>query len=367
MRRSVLKSLFLIWLIFLVGFSTNLLAQENKIVVASRSEVSAAANEVAALASVLEENLLARIPVAEGWVCERSYQEEASRVAALRAVPMVLLKCSKGHQVLSANFVLEASHSKLLCDVIELKQMGIADGRVKPDLFRFFGNDTWSLMRVSVDLQGCYRDVLAFWASGSRDQYSLDAGFDLVDKFGEAIVELTIADIAKSETYAQHQDAMQRFVVLLKAQSDALANIIPSQGTNKKQEIRQHPSVSASQGSTILTIDLAVSPAASTTLNIDGCSVLIDLIAGELPIREKNWIGAGGADGRKTGAYLRINTDRFDGRERLDGTGIEVLADGRVVVRVIVSGGKPCESNPDIVRELFDQISQNDFSAFGID
>ncbi|WP_171211193.1 hypothetical protein [Ruegeria sp. HKCCA5426] len=362
-----MKSVFLVFLILISGLVNSAMAQEGQAGFAFRGEVSTAANEAAALASILEEQLFIGLPYAEGWTCERSSQNEEFDAPLLRAVPAVFLTCSKNHQVLSVNFILETAHAELLCNSVDLKKTGISDGRVKPDLFRFFETDSWSLMRASVDLRGCSHNVLAFSVNGSRSQSSIDAGFDLIDEYGQAILGMTIDDLINSETYAQHQSATQRLVALLKAQSEALAAVIPSQEMNAAGHVRLTPSDYIPWQMFPLAIELGASPSARTTLDIKGCKVLVVLSAGERTIREAKWIESGGADGRKTGSYVRRKTERFVGREHIEGTSVEILMDGRVLVRVLLSEGGVCESNPYIVSEIFGEISQYDFSLFGVD
>jgi hypothetical protein len=78
------------------------------------------------------------------------------------------------------------------------------------------------------------------------------------------------------------------------------------------------------------------------------------------------WARSGGTYGEVKNAYMRRSTERFVGQERVVGTGIEAFVDNQVIVRVVMPGNNPCESDPDIVARLFREIITNDLSTFGI-
>lgn len=358
---NIKKCLIISLSAFVIGLTTAIYAQER----VDAYDVASALREVSELSSQLGEDLSELIPALDGWSCQTDLQSADQLTSALRVIPRVLLLCTQAEQSLRAVFTLDPSTAAVYCHGIEHDKAGIADGRAKPDLFRFFVSDTWNVARRGTGLNGCSQDVLAFQASGSNSQSAIDAGPAMIDAFGQAVLGIDIDELASSDQFFDHQAALQSFVDVLKVQSAFLAAIIPLPEGFEPDEISMVPSDRPDYLRPPLQMELAFAPAASATLDVNGCRISIALTASETAIREaRSWARSGGIDGDTYGAFIRRNTARFVGRERVDGTGIEVFVDGRIIVKVGIPGARPCQSDPNIVPDLFATIIANDFSDF---
>jgi hypothetical protein len=110
---------------------------------------------------------------------------------------------------------------------------------------------------------------------------------------------------------------------------------------------------------------LGASPIASADLKIGDCFLHVEMSASPITIHEAKttsfrWARRGGKDGIVRGAFIRRNTERFVGLEQVDGTGLKVLLDDVVLVRINIQGNHICDSNPEIVSWLFDEIIEDD-------
>lgn len=346
-------------------------AQDSTEVEEIRSAVYESLRRSMELSAQLEEDLYRILPSVAGWSCHRAVADPSTMPGAIAAIPTLHLECGNNdEQSLRVVLSLDRSSADIYCQLIEQTILGIADGRVKPDLFRFFSTDNWQVMRSAIDLKGCSLGVLSFVAQGERSQAAIDAGPSSIDHFGEAMLALDVSGILMSDTFAQQQRAIDDFVSGLMVQSSILARMIPLPAGSSTDIITSVPSNKIDTMELPQMMALAFGPSASATLEFNGCRLLVELSASELAIDEAKrtggrWARSGGTDGEVQSVYIRRNTDRFVGRERVDGTGIETLVDSQVIVRVVITGAHPCESNPNIVERLFRDIMSNDLSVFG--
>ena len=346
-------------------------AQDETESYALRNTVTEVWRKASELSSQLEEDLFREMPKISGWSCSRDSAASPSMFGAIEAIPVLRLVCEHPEQSMRVTLILDPSSAKLQCEVIQNRRSGIANGHVNPDLFRFFSSSDWQIMRGSVDLNGCSSGVLAFIAGGGRSQAEIDAGPSSIDRLGEGMLAFGVAEVLGSETFSQQQILLKDFVDGLEIQSRYLARMIPLPADSPSDIVKAVPSSEPTPWDLPLPSILTFAPSASATLEISDCRVIVKLSASEVTIEEAmrtggRWARPGGTDGEVKYAYIRRNTERFVGRESVDGTGIEAFVDNRVIVRVVIPGANPCESDPDIVARLFRDIMTNDFSSFGI-
>ena len=366
--QNVIKT---IGIIFALAVGPIVNAQSNLGPYDARDETTQALRSASDLSQQLEDELLTRFPAIDGWDCTPDMQTESRLPRVLQAMPHLFLVCAHAEQALQLTLSVHPYFAELFCTVIEQRKVGIRDGSVNPAVFRFFEEDNWRLMRASVDLQGCSHGILALNATGSRSQAAIDAGPAMIDAFGEAILDMDVADLVSSDALSLQQDALEELVASLRRQSNFLADMIPLPDNTGRDVVRTAPSMPEDAIQIPLLLALHSAPSASATLDFDGCRVVVDLSASEPRIREATdtgirWARPKGRDGMVFGAFRQLNKERFIGLESLSGTGIEALVDGRMIVRVVIPGGHPCQSEPDIIARLFAEILRNDFSDFGL-
>lgn len=366
--RKFVKALIILTTLVMASASY---AQEQVKIYDFKEEVTEALREASDLASILEEDLLQLIPKIKGWSCEQDLHVSRSISGALAAVPTISMLCQQGEQSLQVSVTLDPSAAKVNCQYVEQIKVGIADGRVKPALFRFFDTDGWLIMRTSRDLMGCYKGVLALNVLGPGNQAALDAGPSFIDGFAEEMLQIDINELLNLDTFLLQQNALQIFVGGLRTQSEYLAAILPLPDDTAENLVIRIPPITISGFGLPLLMELAAGPAARATFEINGCSIHVELSASNVSIREaintgQKWARPGGTDGKISHAYRRRNTDRFVGQERVDGTSIEAFVDASVIVRVVIPGADRCESEPAVVARLFSEILASDFSIFGI-
>ncbi|WP_022703501.1 hypothetical protein [Pseudorhodobacter ferrugineus] len=366
--RNIFTVVYNIVLIFSASLSH---AQDKTEVYQLRTEVTDAWRTASDLSSRLEEDLSQKMPSVSGWFCTPDMTLPSSMSGAIEAIPTLSLVCEHVEQEMRVTFFLDPTSARLQCEAIENKKSGIANGRVKSDAFRFFEAGDWHIMRSGVDIQGCSSGILAFVAKGDRSQAAIDMGLSAIDQFGEAMLAFDAAEIFGSETFAEQQSALIRFVDGLEIQAHYLARMIPLPTDSPLDIVKSAPSSERTPWDLPMPSILTSAPSASATLELKDCRVIVELSASEVMIEEAmrtsgRWASPGGTDGEVKNVYMRRNTERFVGRERIDGTGIEAFVDNRVIVRVVIPGAPPCESAPDIVARLFREIITNDLSTFGI-
>lgn len=365
--QNVIKT---IGIIFALAVAPIVNAQSNLGAYDAREETTQALQNASDLSQQIEDELLKRVPAMDGWDCTPDTRTEARMPRVLQAIPLLFLVCAHSEQTLQLTLYVHPSFAELFCTVIEQRQVGIRDGSVNPAAFRFFEEDNWRLMRASVDLQGCSHGILALNATGSRSQAAIDAGPDMIDAFGEAILDMDVADLVSSDTLSLQQDALEEFVASLRRQSNFLADMIPLPDNVARDMVRTAPSRPEDAIQIPLLLELHSAPGASATLDFAGCRIMVDLSASDPRIREAVETGSRyarpGRDGAIAGTFIRHNTERYVGKEEVSGSGIEALVDGRMIVRVVIPGGRPCQSEPDIIARLFAEILRNDFSDFGL-
>lgn len=314
--------------------------------------------EVTAAAGELRSGLVALVPSALGWICHEA--EERGDTLALNPIPIARLNCEHSEQSLSLTLLLDPSSASVICRSIDNNQKGIADGRILPDLFRFFEGGAWQIVRASVDLEGCAADTIALIASGDHSEAAIARGPAAIDAFAGAVLASDPSDLVAEAS--AHAAALSRLLELLDAQSRLLSDHIPAP-PEATREVRL-PSAAAVLGQPLPMI-LGFSPSATANLDIEGCSLHVELSSSPITIHEfkttsLRWAAPGGEDGTVRGAFIRHNTDRIVGRERVDGTGIEALVDQAIIVRVVIPGNHVCDGDPEIVRRLFDEILASD-------
>ncbi len=357
--------------IVLVVFASLSHAQNERETYQLRGVVTEAWRSASDLSSQLEEDLSREMPMISGWSCNSDMTERSSMPGAVEAIPVLILLCEHPEQAMRVTLILDPSSAKLQCEVIESTKSGIANERVKPDLYQFFSSGDWDIMRGSVDLKGCAFGVLALTALGGRSQAEIDAGPSSIDRLAEGMLAFDVAEVLGSETFAQQQILLKDFVDGLEIQARYLARMIPLPADSPSDIVKAVPSSEPTPWDLPLPSILAFAPFASATLEVGDCRVIVELSASEVTIEQAmrtdgRWARPGGTDGEVNYAFIRRNTERFVGRERVDGTGIEAFVDSRVIVRVVIPGATPCESDPDIVARLFRDIMTNDLSTFGI-
>ncbi|WP_457651041.1 hypothetical protein [Profundibacter sp.] len=249
-----------------------------------------------------------------------------------------------------------------------MRQRQIAEGKVKPDLFQFFINDTWKIQHASV-ITGCAKNGLAFTAHGDRSEQALARGPAVINQFLEALVLSDVSSILNEADASAQVERLNHLTDLLFKQSWNMVKIIPTPSEAEVTIMR--PVSQEIRGKIIvpLLLELGAAPAVTANITTKDCKVMVTLSAGPNSLLEakttgQRWARIGGVDGHIDGVFLRRNTDRFVGQERVDGTGIDALVDDSVLVRVIIPGNKPCVDDPKIVQTLFDQIISHDLSVF---
>lgn len=336
-----------------------------------RAEIITALHEISAISPTLENGMAELIPSKVlGWTCQRQEKHANAASRGLDAIPKVNFVCEHAEQSLNLTISLDPSTAAIFCRGIDIKKSGIANGRVKPDLYRFFENETWRIQRGSVDITGCAGGALALTARGSRSQAAIDRGPESIDAFAEAMLKSNTSKLLNAAEFAAQQAALNNLVELLNIQSQFLADMIPSPPEATKETKLPSMMGLPEHLRPSLPIFLGWSPTASADLNVEGCRIHIELSASRLALHEARntglkWGRKGGADGSISHAYMRRNTERFVGHERVNGTGIELVVDDRVIVRVVIPGAEICENDPTIVRRLVDEILAHDLSGFG--
>jgi len=361
-QRTVVAALpFVLW----ASFS---LAQDAAGAVDLQREVETARAEATAAAGALHDELMALIPSVPGWTCRDQERREGVIGTTLDPIPFVALICEHPEQSLDVTLMLDLTSATLQCRSITSKQRGIANGRIVPDLFRFFEGGAWRVMRSAVDLDGCAAGLVALRAQGSLSEEAIARGPAAIDAFAEAVLGSDPGPLLTAAEASGQAAALDRLMSFLNAQSRLMAELIPSPpGATRDVTLPSMEELPEDLRLPVPTI-LAGSPSAAADLEADGCRVHIELSASPVALYEatetSRWGRPGGEDGSGEYAHIRRNTDRFVGQERKDGTGIEVLVDGAVIVRVVIPGNEPCENDPEIVPRLFEEILEHDLSAF---
>ncbi len=329
-------------------------AQETARAADLQRDVEIAKAEATALAQELHADLVALVPSVPGWNCQEA--ERRADATALDEIPIARFNCEHIEQSLSLTLLLDSSTARVLCQKIASDQQGIADGRFKPDLLHFFEGGGWQIVRAFVDLRGCAANAVALMADGNRSEAATAMGPAAIDAFAEGFFGSDPAALAAKAS--AHVAALNHLLALLDSQSRLLADLIPTL-PDATRKVRL-PSAAAALGLP-LPATLSASPSATATLNVEGCSLYVEISASPVAIHEARttglrWATPRGEDGMVNGAFIRRNTDRFVGLERVDGTGIEVLLDDVVLVRVIIPGNHICDSDLEIVSRLFEEI-----------
>ena len=337
----------------------------------TRDEIVASWQEASSWATQIETRLFEALPTITGWTCVIDEKQSQATLTPLDALPNLRLNCDHTEQSLHVFIALDARAATGLCRRIDTTKYGISAGSVKPDLFRFFENQHWRIQRGLVDLTGCSQDVLALRADGDRSEVALAAGPYSIDEFAEAILEFDVNETVVSEEFARLQDALAKLTTSLDTQSDFLVSVIPHQENFTPKSLGAIRSDTSGGAIMPLTMILSGIPSARVTIDIGNCKILVSLSAAAQSIYEAKetgdrWARPGGTDGKVKNAYMRRNTSRFVGRERIDGTGISAFVDGRVLVDVSLLGNRQCESNSSIVSQIFDRILESDFSDLGV-
>ncbi|WP_162561673.1 hypothetical protein [Yoonia vestfoldensis] len=265
---------------------------------------------------------------------------------------------------MSLTLMLDSSAAEVFCHSIDSDRQRIEDGTLGPDRFRFFEDGGWKIVRSSGDLTGCAAGVVALHADGNRSEAANANGYAVIDAFVESILNSDPNPVAtKASSYAA---AITHLIELLESQSRLLADFIPApQGATREIWLPSSPEV---LGQTALELMIA-SPSAAANLNVDGCKLYVEISSSPSVIDEAKNAGLSFAEpnrenGTVWGAFIAINTERVIGLERVDGTGVEALVNQAVVVRVGIIGNQICESAPEIVRHIFEDIIARNPAGF---
>ncbi len=333
-------------------------------------ETLAARAATSAAAEMLRNDLAALVPSVPGWTCRERDRSEDAVARGIDVIPLVWLACEHHEQSLDLTLVLDPTGAAVICKVIDFTRAGTANGKVKPGLFRFFDGKAWRIMRNAVDLEGCAAGGIALKASGDRSEEAIALGQTAIDVFAEAMLGSDTTALLGAAEASGHAAALNRLMGLLHAQSRQLAELIPSPpGAARKVTLHSMEGLPEELRPTVLML-VGMAPGASANLEVGACRIHVGLSAGPITLHEamntgRRWARRVGEDGTGLHAYIRRNTERVVGQERVDGTGIEALVDDRVIVQVLIPGAHPCESDPGIVRRLFEEILATDLSAYG--
>lgn len=346
-RTIVVSFTFLVW-------ANASLAQDEPRTESLQSKVDEARAAVKTVTQEIKADLFSLVPSALGWTCGEANRPSTSDIFEL--IPTVHLYCEHEEQSLNAYLLVDQSTSALFCRSIARDQKAVEEGRISPEVFRFFEGGTWQVKRSGVSLQGCASNVLAFSADGDRSEASIANGPASLDAFAQALLSSRPeAFVARA---SQHANAVNELMLLLDAQSSRFADMIETSLSADVKIVR--PSDALRMGMN-LPMALGFSPSASANVEIDGCKLIIEVSASPLGLHEaKNsgvrWASPRSIDGTVRGAFVTRNSERLKGHERQSGTSIEVLVDDLVLLRVVTPGGRICARDPDIVRRTFEEI-----------
>ena len=312
-------------------------------------------------AETLSKGLPALIPSVPGWTCDENKTQTG--MISLAEFPSVRFTCEHEQHSLAVTLLYDPSSAELLCQSIANDRQGIEDGRIKPDLFRFFDGGQWQIVRSSLNLKGCTNNAIALLAKAKVTEDTLAHGPAAIDAFAEAFLDSDpSAVMAKTNNYTE---AVTTFVSKLYTQSRLLADLIPAPpGAESAITLP----ASAATARLPLPMVIAASPSVSAQIKLDSCTIMIELSASPTAIHEarstgSRWAAHGRANGTRYGAFIARITDRLVGLERQDGTGIEALVDDALIVRVVIIGNLACKEDPDIVNRLFEEVLAKDPAA----
>lgn len=328
----------------------------NAAVRAARADAEVAARE-------LEPALSSLVPDAPGWTCAPLQIPDGAGPSPDAAIPLVQRTCSHTTQTLVLTLGVDVATAAVTCQHIAGTAQGIKDGRIKPALFHFFDTTHWHILRTGVDLEGCMSSGLFLLAQGQNTEAAIASGPAAIDAFANAFA---LRDPAPVEAAMQVSTAaVARLTAGLDAQSHRMADLIPT-----PPGAVRHVVVPASPGLPLpTTMVLAFAPSAHVRLTVGECALIVEMSAGPQALYEarttgQRWGRPGGTDGAVASAYRRRNTPRFVGQERVDGTGIEAVVDGHLILRVVLPGARPCTADPQLVTRIFEAILSADLSDF---
>lgn len=329
-------------------------------------EVLDAHEKSVAASKALHGDLVALVPSVTGWSCEEAEGRQDARGRWMTAIPSVEIRCKHKEHSLDISLILDASAASLICRDIVTTQREIAEGRTKPNLFRFFQGVSWQVMRAGVDIKGCVKGSVALWAHGDRSEHHSDVG--VIDDFAQALLNADPDPLTRAAEGVGMEAALTRLMDRLNAQSRLMAEILPAPpGAERKVLLPAMESLPEADRLPRPLI-LSGSPSASVTIESGGCGIMLQMSGSPNALHEamelEGWGRPRGKEGSINGAFIRRNAGRVIGREAVDGTGIKAVVDGSVVVRVDIAGNHTCEDDPAIVRRLFDEILENDLSVF---
>lgn len=381
---------------------------------ATRAEILELTNIAEELATQLELQLLDKFSEIPEWQCDTSRHSAWNTVGPTRAVPIADLACNKYSREIEIFLTLGVSSFDQSCRDIERAKALVANGRVRPGGHSFFESDDWKVKRRGVNLDGCAYGVLSMHARWTDQDLAVEAGPNLTAELALDIMTIDVTDLASSELFSEHQAVLQELLRSIGTQTDALQAILPGVTLREIEEVKARETDAGRRLRNDLTVKLegepeylesfyrrviegwyyiigrspgkeqteimlapvhvlTTSPSVVAGLTTDPCAVVIQLSAG---VRDPMVNSASdpdafpstidGEDGEISGDYILRNTGRFVGRERIDGTKMEALFHGRLLVRVEFKGRtEVCEENPQVVRDVFERIAQNDLSEFG--
>ena len=377
---------------------------------ATRTEVATATRDAAGLALQLEDQLRGSFPAIPGWVCEAPPESERQLTGPARALPIVTLACSKDARQIDMTLFIDKSMADYACQRFDVLKSQVADGRISAGLYRFFETGNWRLSLGGPSLKGCVPGALSIEVRWSNWDSETNAGEAISEEIAEAILAVDASELAASQLYSRQQAALRELLRQLETQTDALQSLLPGIATRDISEIKDyeaearrraregletemperiavlyermadgwHNLIGRTPGQPGVLMstsiqDLTRAPFVVAGLTTEHCTVSVQLSAGLRDPKMHSPTAAfatdlEGEDGAISGEYIIRKTERFVGRERVDGAKIEALFHDRLLVRIERIGRQDsCADQPQVVSEVFATITQNDLSAFGLE
>lgn len=329
--------------------------------------VAAARDEAVAASRLVHDELAALVPSVPGWTCEEEKRPDHFLGKWSEVVPSVAMRCDYEGDWFLINLVLDPRQAVAMCAVIASEQDRLKDPPASNSV-RFFEGGAWRLQRLGARLEGCAAESIVLISGGLASEESVARGPAAVDAFAEALLNSDPAPFLAAAEAAGLEAALARLMEHLDAQSRLMEAMLPDPPGARKTiwpmdpfappETPQRPHYAA----------ILDSPGVTADITIGDCSPMVRISASPRAIDTAKVVilrrsPPGGGLVEKPS--ITLNTGRVIGREMVDGTRAEALVDGRTVVSVSMSGNRPCESDPGIVRRLFDEIVANDLSVFG--
>ncbi len=325
-------------------------------------DIAALRAEMGNAAQSLSDDLLALLPDIPGLSCEPYFLE-------VTAPPNVSLSCHYAEHDFAFSLIVDPSaKAESICELVTAARQADEAGQTRPNFFRFFQSDPWSLMRDDDSLMGCYGSSVALIALVPS---VTDITAEL-DKIAESVLLRDPGEILIIDKAARYFALRDRLVDLLQEQGVLLARIIPvpAGGSFKLEEFLTKEALFDELGFSAARVVEGL-PLAWGKLDIDACQLKIELSAGRDDVqrvrdRMSRWGFADRSDGEVFRRHSIWNRPRAIGSEALDGTSIDLLLDNSVSANIkIASFDEACADQPDIIHQIIDGLLIHDLSVFG--